>query len=242
MKKIPLFLFFIYSFCALSIAQDSIYITKDSSFVKTEVRKPKFVFDIDQRFSLIRDENGIQQNVNIWGLRLGLLFPKHKFNYKIGAGYYFFTQNTSGLHLSTHRTDCIECYANRSLNFGTVYFEPFLYRRNLWELSIPIEFGYGKAQEHYYNKITELNRFSQNGSIFPAGVGLSFSFKLPPIRHVRGLRWFGLNFLAGYREILVQDIVRQDYNGIFYSIGLNFFFDRFTDDVRTWRAKKQKKD
>jgi hypothetical protein len=230
MKLIPLFLLLI---CTLPFASKA----QESNFVKTKEPKPKLVFDIDQRFSLIKDENDRQQNINIWGLRVGLLFPTQKFNYKIGVGYYFFSQNMLGLRLPAWGEDCAECYAKRSVNFGTVYFEPFLYRRTLWELSIPIELGYGRAQEYYYNK-TEEQRFNQNGNLFPAGAGLSFSFKLPPARHVRGLRWFGLNFLAGYRQILVQDVLKQDYDGIFYSVGLNFFLDRFTDDVKAWRTAR----
>ena len=234
-------------------AQDSLRTFFEKKEVAEKViteKKPriKFTADIDQRFTLIKTYNSNDAtNVNVWGIRVGLYFPK---GYKVGLGYYFLKQQSLGIKIPSVKLkrdiDCPDCYAQRKLNFGTVYFEPFWIRREYWELSTPLELGYGIASEYIYRTFpnttradTEIKALSQDGDFFPAGLGVSLSGKLPALRGLRGLRWFGLNGLVGYRHVLKDNLAKEDFDGVFYSISLAFFLDRFTDDLRDWRVRKK---
>jgi hypothetical protein len=195
--------------------------------------KAKFIAETDQRFFYFRNLNtGSRAQTNVWGVRAGLLWPA---NVKIGVGYYFTNQQASGEWNGY-------LLRNRRLAYGTVYVEPYYFRRKYWEFSMPIEVGYGTARYELdqVRQGQELTQETHQTWAVPLGIGASFSVKFPPLRGFRPTRWLGINFMAGYR-LTIQERVPSNpstYNGSFYSISPAIFLDRIYEDIYHRRKRR----
>ncbi len=201
-------------------------------------KRAKLVVETDQRFSFFADSRNEQdrlQPINTWGARAGFLLPS---NIKVGIGGYYADQRLN-------RTDLlpeVPTRTRRRLYSLTAYAEPYWFRRKFWEFSTPVEVGWGRSQYTLTDPVVG-ERTVLRGNFLPLGVGASVSFKFPPLRWFRPLRWFGVNLLGGYRFILRSDFpeAKVNYNGAYVSVGPIFFFDRFTDDFRAWRKRRREK-
>ena len=197
-----------------------------ASTCKKYIIKP--TTDFDQRFSFIHGKH-----VNIWGQRVGILVNG---KFKVGIGGYFLNDKLKSIKVYPDGTPYT--YFKRNLTFGTVYFEPFLFRKTYWELSVPFEIGIGRSYGKTYDNTTNTFLGSTTTTFFPSGVGLSFSLKPPAFFGVRPFRWIGINFLAGYRYNFLESISNTDYDGAFWSISGAVFLDKIVDDCRYWKKKK----
>lgn len=190
----------------------------------------KVAFDVDQRFTRINKQN----NINIWGFRTGVFI---KDAYKTGLGMYwsnFAFKQTIDLQGFSGLTQ------QQQVRFGTIYYEPFLIRKEIWELSAMGEIGFGNSFYSYFTSNGSLVFSSAPQRIFPLGVGLSFSVKCPPIGGFVPTRWLALNFIGGYRHNLNNLVdFRGAFDGAFYSVGVTFLMDRFQDDFKSWKQKRK---
>jgi hypothetical protein len=188
--------------------------------------------DFDQRFSFIRS-----QSVNIWGQRAGILLNDWL---KLGVGGYY--MNDTRLNNRISKVSPAVHYSKTSLIFGTAYIEPYLLRRTYWELSVPFEAGYGKADSKVYAQTGDVLLRANTRNFVPTGAGLSLSLKFPPIGRFKPTSWVGINFLAGYRFCPLQSVYKTDYDGAFWSISGAIFLDRMSDDYKArkkYRTEKQ---
>jgi hypothetical protein len=229
-RRIILFLSCIFISLQL-FSQDSL------SVIPARKNTCKPAFDFDQRFSFIT-----KREVNIWGVRAGLLVNE---KFKVGIGTYYSNGKLESYTIDS--TGSTSYNGKRNLYFGTVYFEPFIFRFRFIEFSVPFELGAGKSVFRVYNDING-NQVSRIANYFiPTGAGLSLSLKLPPIGRFKPTRWFGINFLAGYRYCAFQGKLENifphrfetDYNGLFWSVSGAIFLDRFSDDCKEWHKKRQ---
>ena len=212
-------------YCSAQVV-DSLFNKMDT--IKTRDKKYAPAFDLDQRFSFIRD-----QSVNIWGYREGVIING---KFKTGIGEYFLLDKLKSKKLDVNGEPLT--YGKRSLIFGTVYFEPFLWRKKYWEMSIPIELGFGRSYFKVYDTQTNTFMGSTTTYFIPSGGGLSLSFKLPAVLGWRPTRWVGINFLAGYRYDFLERYFGTNYDGAYWSISGAIFLDRIQDDIRYWKKKK----
>ncbi|MCY7357184.1 MAG: hypothetical protein LH609_06875 [Rudanella sp.] len=99
--------------------------------------KAKFIPETDQRFFFFKNPaTNERARTNVWGARIGFLLPS---NVKVGVGYYFTNQRSGG------QWDGLNI-RNRRLSYGTVYVEPYFFRKKYWELSAPFEAGFGRVR------------------------------------------------------------------------------------------------
>lgn len=210
-----------------------------------------FTASTDQRFFFFNDtrtEDDRRKPVSVYGIRAGFLFPaRHEraalqkgrvASFKAGAGFYFVNQQLDRPGLLPNTSESI----TRHLRIATVYYERFLLRRKAFEVSLPIEFGYGHSR-YEINSDQDNKHEVARGIFLPLGVGVSAAYQFPPVRWFSPIHWFGLNILAGYRFILKKDIPESNinYTGLYLSVGPSFFLENLTADVKRWRQKRKKK-
>jgi hypothetical protein len=192
--------------------------------------------DFDQRFYYMQ-----KRWANVWGYRVGLLVHD---KYKIGIGGYYMNEGiadpNTAADLAISRTSGSQQY-RQQLYLGTVYYEPYLIRRNLWESSVVFETGYGRSVNLQQDSATKIISGKQNKAFIPAGIGLSVNLKMPPLFGCRPIRWLGINAIAGYRKVLFQDGDPYNYDGIYWSISGAIFLDRVLEDLHNWKVKKEKR-
>lgn len=220
----------------------------------TRSRNPNsltFTASTDQRFFFFNDtrtEDNRRVPVSVYGLRAGFLFPAQRerpalgsgrvASFKAGAGFYFVNQRLDIPGLLPGTSESV----TRHLRIATLYYERYLFRRKAFEVSMPIEFGYGHSR--YERSDDQANKYEVARGIFlPLGIGFTASYQFPTIRWFRPIHWFGVNVLTGYRFILKKDIPDSqiNYTGLYVSVGPSFFLENMVADIKHWRQKRKKK-
>jgi hypothetical protein len=187
-----------------------------------KIKAIKLALDFDKRFSFINNSD-----VNIWGFRLGVSVNN---KYKVGIGGYFLSQKSSGIILDATGVPINQLTKN--LYIGTIYFEPYLFRRKRWEMGMIFEVGYGKAELDSSNKIR--GRFlttSEKQDFVAAGMGYSVLFLLPDIKGLHFLSYFGLNGITGLRKTVFNSDLQYNYDGWYWSAGVKVFIDKIFRDI-----------
>ena len=199
----------------------------DSVHLKRIHLKP--TTDFDQRFSYIDNKS-----VNIWGYRIGVVVDD---KYKVGIGGYMTEQLTEGSIVDEAGTP--QNLLKKTLYYGTVYFEPFLFRKKRWEMSLLFELGYGNAILDSTDILKSGTQNKTKTEVFiPAGVGVSVNFIMPDIKGLHFLTYMGLNAMVGLRSTVFNSNPNYNYNGLFWSVGTAFFIDKIFTDIKL--AKKRK--
>lgn len=208
-----------------------------------------FTASTDQRFFFFgdtRNDNGRRVPVSVYGIRAGFLFPASRSragfdggraaSFKAGAGFYFINQTLNRPGLLPNTSESV----TRHLRIVTAYYERYLLRRNAFEVSLPLEIGYGHSR---YERTGDPSREDEiaRGVFIPLGVGVSAAYQFPTLRWFRPLHWFGFNVLAGYRFILKRDVPESNinYNGFYISVGPSFFLENLTADIKRWRQRRK---
>ena len=218
-------------FHSAASAQDSdtVPVMKTDSIPKKKKLSLKPAGDFDQRFSFI-DKEG----VSIWGYRIGLSVND---KYKVGIGGYFLKQESAGIKLDA--TGIPINQLTKSLYYGTIYYEPFLFRRKRWEMSMVFEIGYGKAELDSTNKIR--GRFltkSEKQDFIPAGMGYSVNLIIPDIKGLHFLTYLGLNGMIGLRKAVFNSDLKYNYDGWYWSIGSAVFLDKIISDLAGGKRRR----
>ena len=189
--------------------------------------------DFDQRFYYVTGETQ-----NVWGYRAGVLINNR---FKVGIGGYYMNKSTDidAQSASLSGISGTGYTLHQKLYLGTIYYEPLLVRRKLWETSLVFETGYGRIV--HYNMVDSMSKTSgeSNSIMIPAGAGLSLNLKLPAIFHLQGFRWVGINIMGGYRTIIYQQDKSYSYNGVYWSLSGAIFLDRMVEDLRSWKKERQ---
>ncbi|GAB3703674.1 hypothetical protein GCM10027592_34020 [Spirosoma flavus] len=218
----------------------------------TQPKSLTFTASTDQRFFFFNDtrtEDNRRVPVSVYGIRAGFLFPPRQrranltsgrsASFKAGVGFYFVNQHLDQPGLLPNSSESI----TRRLRMATVYYERYLLRKGPFEVSLPLEFGYGHSRYERNDDGAERHELAR-GVFLPLGVGVSAAYQFPMLKWLRPFHWFGLNMLVGYRFILKKDIPESqiNYTGLYLSVGPSFFLENLTADIKYWRQKhKQKK-
>jgi hypothetical protein len=229
---------FIVRFCFLAgivsgtlpvFAQDtSTHSLRVDSFLNKKKFSLKPTTDFDQRFSFIGGGG-----VNIWGYRVGVMVNE---KYKTGIGGYFLQQETAGIKVDADGIPFNQL--KKSLYFGTIYYEPYLFRRKRWEMSMVFELGYGKAVLDSTNKIRGRFLTKTEKQVFiPAGMGYSVNFIIPDIKGLHFLTYMGLNGMIGLRKAVFESDLKYNFDGWYWSIGTAIFLDKIFADIKYGRNR-----
>lgn len=150
----------------------------DSSFVRQAHRRLTFQFD--QRYSLVNS-----QLVGINGLKLGL---EWRGRYRVGAGLYLLSP---GIRAVTVDPALAGSNAELRFRYVAVYGEYVLLGNPRWEISTPVQIGYGKySHESRSAEGKSLRSLRDRIWLLEPTVG----------GHYRVFRWFGLGAGVGWRE------------------------------------------
>ncbi len=210
---------------SIAIAQDS-----TSALQKHKKLSLKPAGDFDQRFSFLE-----HQPVNIWGYRIGVMVND---KYKVGIGGYFLSQDINGEKKLRRNTLYYE--QSRKLYFGTIYYEPFLLRKRLYEMSLVFEAGYGRVSLDSLKQIRNNETLvSEKQTFVPAGMGVSMNFKIPDMKHLHFLTYIGLNAMIGLRKTVFETDLKYNYDGWYWSIGSAIFVDKIFTDLKANKKRKE---
>jgi hypothetical protein len=176
----------------------------DSS--RTSQAHRRIVFQLDQRFSQLQ-----RQLIGINGVKLGVEWRNRL---RTGVGLYVLS---SGLRANAPQPFPLPAGTTNRVRFryATLYGEYVLIGTPRWELSTPVQVGWGRYHIRYDYPDGNTYRTPRRnlGLIEPAVTG-----------HMRIFQWVGLGAGVGYRQVLfTPDKLENDLSGIIFSGRLKLF-------------------
>ena len=192
--------------------------------------KVGFMFNTDFRNSFI-----YQKPVNVWGMNAGLTFGTKQ--HQLLVGYYWLTYNSTlkFIDLSKNAAQLLnlDFYTKTDLYFFNLIYLHRIVSNDKWLVSVPLEMGIGRAADYDLSILTDdnLNR-TKNRVFYPAQLGLIARYKL--------MRWMGLTLQTGYRYSVYSPL-KQNFNGMYYSVGIALLPDMPKDILGSIRRRNKKK-
>lgn len=193
----------------------SAQITADSVF-KAASPKAKFVFNFDTRYTLVQNNQA-----RISGLKAGIEW-KQKF--RTGLGMYALSSPL--VTKFTTNPDQKVAEVKMKFRYAAVYGEWVLLRNKHWELSAPLQVGFGEIRNQYFDKQDQLLQtdYKPLWLIEPSVAA-----------HYKIYTWVGLGAGAGYRQMLNhQQLQNNQLNAPIYYIKVKVFVG---DLYRQFRQK-----
>jgi hypothetical protein len=147
-------------------------------------RRPHFVFNFDTRYTLLQNDPA-----RISGLKAGLEWCDH---IRTGVGFYALSTPVI-TKLPTTGPDGKPIEARVKLAYAAVYGEYVMLRNKRWELSVPVQLGFGKTMNVYQNSMGEIQR-TEKIPLWLVEPSVSGHYKV--------YSWVGVGAGAGYRQTL----------------------------------------
>lgn len=223
-------IFLNFFFCSFLQAQ-STHLLPDSVLLKSP-ETPKtglgFVLNWDARRSIVENKR-----VNIWGVNTGIVFGKKR--NQVTVGYYWLNFNSYLKLLNLRRKNSklinIDYYTKTDLYFFSLMFWKNFIETRRWRVSVPIEMGIGATKNQGTNLFTEIKIWKRQDFFLPVQSGLYAKWK--------ATRWIGVALQGGYRYALISKNIHENYDGFYYSFGLELQPELFKDIYR-WAFKKKR--
>lgn len=213
-----------YLFCLLghaALAQDT---------TKAAPIKLSYTLNWDARNSFVD-----KKPVNIWGINTGIVAGKKQ--NQLTLGYYWLSTN------SVEKLVDLRKDAAKRLNLGyytktNLFYFSFMYWYNFLEtkkikLSMPFEIGIGSTLTRQKDILTEFELWKRKDVFVPLQTGIYFKWKTT--------KWFGFSTILGYRYSLIQKGIKDKFDGLYYSYGIELNPELFIDTYRAIFRKNKSK-
>jgi hypothetical protein len=194
---------------------------KDSTAIM-QVRLVRPQFKLDNRVTWYEG-----QSLGLTGFDVGVLLKE---KLRLTLGYYQLNENLNAFKRTIDSNDLGSLV---NINYGALNTE-FIYKNTRFiSLGMPLEFGFGQNELRYKNFTTDEVYKTQRGFLAMAHFGMSGTFK--PIR------WIGLKGIIGYRKSIYNQVKDFNFDGIFFSLGLNLDVREIIKDIQMYNLKKRYK-
>lgn len=175
--------------------------------------KPKAEFRMDSRHSFIN-----QKGVKTVGFKIGMQFAD---KLSFGLGY---NQLWSPLRSSVMNKGV---QTEVELSFFTVspYLEYVFFKDDKWELSIPVQFGFGSS--YYLNKSSLVNEQLRKEFVVTYEPAITFQYRI--------LKYFGAGLGIGYRFMIIPNRqLEEQFTSPVYIFKTRIYFQDILRDLNIY--------
>lgn len=193
-------------------------------YKKHENEKLKFYGVIDIRNSIVLDER-----LTFYGVKMGFGNKRVRF----GLGYHILQKNIFRFINDENSFNPLNIdNKNYSYRHASVYIDPILHQTPRWELLLPFHFGLGPLKAFQFDS-TGTERQVLSREFVP-------SFTASIKANYRVFKWVGLTAGAGNNFVFLNNSqFGKDFNTVFFSFGIKFFFDEFGRFARDKEYRKK---
>ena len=180
--------------------------------------QPFVVFD--SYFSFIG-----KKSADVWGFKAGIEWNE---KWRFGIGYNKLSSDIveykalpeSELPYAKNDTAKSQLF----LRYFPTMAEYIVQRKDPWQITIPLQLGYGTSYFQYFDKDNRNRRIFEHGVlVFQPGVNAQYKV----------LKWVGVGAGLGYRFLLVNNPeIETTMNSPVFSIGLKIFIGEIVKSVR----------
>ncbi len=157
---------------------------------------------------------GKNKGTDVIGYRLGIVQNKRLYS---GLGYYRLNADkVYNITVQTASETDTVVPSQLKLRFLTLNAEYVFYRDHKFQMSVPVNFGFGSSFYQYHIAANETAKSSRSGSAI-ATIGINANYKIVP--------WFGFGLGTGYATTMgTNKIDQQNFKSFTYSFGINIYF------------------
>jgi len=182
--------------CLLGLLINKPALAQNDSLRLYDIPSFPFAFKFDGKYSFINNEF-----FRFWGFKLGCNLNKY---HQVGIGYSFMPFNEA---FSYTQGDSVKI-GRDYLRYFQVFYEPKIYAKHRIEVSLPLNFGYGKVGIEQKN----------SGGLFLKKVGIIEPNVLVLYRFYRYISFGGG---IGYRQMLTDDVaLKKSFSAVSYQVKL----------------------
>lgn len=171
--------------------------------------KPTFEFKLDSRNAFISNTG-----VRVFGFKLGVNYDD---KLSLGLGYnQLWSQPSNQLFY-----DGVEYKADVNYYYFSPYLEYTFYRDDVWEFSIPVQFGLGESWYEYERELSSHITSRQFVLSYEPAITVQYKF----------LKYFGLGAGVGYRLMIVPNrSIDEQFTSPVYIFKFKIFFQEIYQD------------
>jgi hypothetical protein len=199
-------------FCFLSI-----HLHGQSKERKTSL-SPFLVFD--SYYSFIGNKSA-----DVWGFRGGV---KYNEKWKFGIGYNFISSDIvenkilPSDEIPFAKNDTVK--AQLFFRYYPVMIEYIHYNKGPWQISTPLQIGYGKSYFQYFDKNDSKRRIFEKG-VVASQLGVNAQYKI--------VRWIGITSGVGYRIMLVNNKeIDAKMNSPIFALGIKIYLSEVVKSIK----------
>lgn len=172
--------------------------------------KPTFEFKLDSRNAFISNTG-----VRVFGFKLGLNYDD---KLSLGLGY-----NKLWSHPTNQiNYEGVEYKANIDYYYISPYLEYTFYRDDVWEFSIPVQFGLGESWYEFESETSKHNIHRKFVLSYEPAITVQYTF----------LKYFGLGAGVGYRLMIVPNrSIDEQFTSPVYIFKFKIFFQEIYRDI-----------
>lgn len=184
--------------------------------------KPKIFFQFDTYRSFVSD-----MGASTFGFKAGVDFNNH---IKFGIGYNTLSSDIYKIKIVTYSlpdslplqyiTDTLS--ANLAMKSVPLLFEYIFYNVDPWQISVPLNIGLGKSYWWYYKQQSNKNgEFevvnTEKKTVLLMTMNVDAQYKI--------VKWVGVGVGLGFRRMLIDNNIGENFNSVIGSIQLRLFLD-----------------
>lgn len=165
------------------------------------------------------------RSADVWGIRGGIVWNE---SWRFGAGYNKLRADIvepkalPAGELPYAKNDTVK--AQLYLRYYPLLAEYIAYQQDPWQISIPLQLGYGSSYFEYFDRNNTGRRIFERGVlVFQPGVHAQYKV----------LKWFGLSAGLGYRLVPVNNPeIDAKMNSPVFTLGLKLFLGEIVKTIR----------
>ncbi len=166
-----------------------------------------------------------KKSADVWGFKAGIEWNEE---WRFGIGYNKLSSDIVEYKALPEeewpyaKNDTVK--AQLYLRYFPMMAEYIAYRKDPWQITIPLQLGYGTSYFQYFDKDNNNRRIFEHGVlVFQPGVNVQYKV----------LKWVGVGAGLGYRFLLVNNPeIETKMNSPVFSIGLKIFIGEIVKSIR----------
>jgi hypothetical protein len=192
----------------------------DNSINASKNHKIKPYFQLDSYYSFIGN-----RSADVLGFKAGIEWNK---KWRFAAGYNQIKSDiveskvlpASELQYAINDTMKAQLY----LRYFPIMAEYVFYDKDAWQLSTPINLGYGRSYFQYFGLNNEKRRIFERG-VLVSELGMNAQYKI--------LKWFGVGAGVGYRVMLINNpAIDTKFSSPIFSFRIKLFLEEIYNSIK----------
>ena len=218
---------FLLTISTLSFTQKNSIVSDTLDHKSQNEKLMRFVFSFDSRNSFVANDRA-----KVFGIRIGYQYRK---NFRNGLALYSLNDDLPR-SITINKGKANEQHIEGNLDFGYLAFfwEQIWFKNKKWEISTPMQTGFGSSQISYTDPVDSVKVEAQKGGIM--------IIEPTAYAEYQALNWLAVGIGTGFRVALVNnDLLDENLNSPIYALRVKVQFGQIVRGIKKKKADRNSK-